>query len=89
MTEVFLNVGLIGQEIPTFDSVALNNVNPEEKKKAKSIIHIHLFSFGPTPDFVNMISAAPLFLFTGETLLKFLYLRAETITIHRFIRSSH
>lgn len=28
----FLNVGLIGQEITTFDSVALNNVNPEKSK---------------------------------------------------------
>lgn len=60
----FLNVGLIGQEITTFDSVALNNVNPE-----KSIIHIHLFSFGPTPDFVNMISSAPF--------------SSEAISIHR------
>lgn len=52
----FLNVGLIGQEITTFDSVALNNVNPE---KSKSIIRTHLYSFGPTPDAVNMISSAP------------------------------
>ena len=28
-------------------------------KKAKSIIRTHLYSFGPTPDAVNMISSAP------------------------------
>lgn len=97
--------GLIGHEITTFDSVALNNGNPKEvvvvggstegegsEEKAKSIInvtppphptptHTHtLFC----PNVVNMISSSSFcqsnLNSTGETLLKFLYLRAETIT---------
>lgn len=43
MTEGFLNVGLIGQEITTFDSVALNNVNPGKKQSPLFIfISFHL-----------------------------------------------